>query len=181
MNRKAAMEMSVGTLVTIVLLMVVLVMGIILIRSIFGGSTDAVEAINTQIIDEINKAFSDNTKILSIAPSDRTITLYKDKEPAGFAFSVRNKETNPIKLFYEVEAVDVTKCGGITIDDTNEWLLAGKGSFSLDTGTTLDMPRLVKFVLPENAPPCTMVYELTIFKENSAVDYTSTQIIVTID
>ncbi|MBI2045741.1 hypothetical protein HYT23_06795 [Candidatus Pacearchaeota archaeon] len=181
-NKRAAMEMSVGTLVTIVLLMVVLVMGIILIRNIFGGSTDAVEAINSEVIDEINKAFSDDTRILSIAPGDRTITLDRDKEPAGFAFSIRNRETNPIEISYKVEAVDISKCGdGFSIPEANEYLLGGGGTFSLDTGTTLSLPILVKYVIPRNAPPCTMIYKLTILKRGSAVDYDSSQIIVTID
>ena len=39
MNKKAAMEMSVGTIVTIVLLMSVLVLGIFMIQKIFSGST----------------------------------------------------------------------------------------------------------------------------------------------
>ena len=39
-DKKAAMEMSVGTIVTIVLLMTVLILGLVLVRTIFSRSEE---------------------------------------------------------------------------------------------------------------------------------------------
>src|SRR3989344_4814439 len=177
MNKKAAMEMSVGTLVTIVLLMVVLVMGIVLIRNIFGGSTDAVENINNQVTNEINNLFSDSTTKLSISPGDRSITLQIGDVPNGFAFSVRNNEVDEQAFTYNVEAQDVTRCN-INREEANGYLLPKIGGFTLPRGAKLDVPELIKFDLPEDAPPCTMTYLLTVKKDGEV--YSSAQIFVTI-
>ena len=58
-NKKAAMEMSVGTIVTIVLLMSVLVLGLVLIRNIFTGATDSVNDLGDKVRGEINNLFAD--------------------------------------------------------------------------------------------------------------------------
>ena len=42
-SKSGAMEMSVGTMVTIVLLMIVLVLGIFFIQKIFGAGTNAID------------------------------------------------------------------------------------------------------------------------------------------
>lgn len=189
-NRKAAMEMSVGTLVTIVLLMVVLVLGVVLIRSIFSGSQDAVEQINSQVIDEINKVFEQEGSKISVAPSSRSISLDKTKEPAGFAFSVINRETEDSTFSYIIKATSVAKCGTSlnTLDKANAYLMVDSGSFPLGRGAKLDLPILVKFDIPETAPPCTMIFKVNICKglatcgiDDSTNSYTSIpQIYVTI-
>ena len=48
-NKHAAMEMSVGTIVTIVLLMAVLVLGLVLVRTIFKNSTESIDSIDEQV------------------------------------------------------------------------------------------------------------------------------------
>jgi hypothetical protein len=189
MKKRAAMEMSVGTLVTIVLLMAVLILGVVLIRSIFIGGQDAVSTINNQVIDEINNIFNDATAKLSIAPSDRTITLKRESEPAGFAFSVRNKATDDAYFAYDVTADDVSECGtDFTKETAESWMLAETGTFALGPGMKLDLPLLVKFNIPEDAPPCTMIVKLKVDDssqdnlnvENVAGTYSSAQIFVTI-
>ena len=185
-QKKAAMEMSVGTLVTIVLLMVVLVLGIVLIRSIFGGGQDAVENINNQIIDEINKVFSDETRLISVAPASRTISLERSGKPAGFAFSVRNSKTEAKTFSYITFADSTPKCGAsFTSVDADKYLLVNKGSFSLGAGQTLDLPILIKFQIPSGAPPCTIIYRINICEgstcEKGSTTYASVpQIYVTI-
>ncbi|MEM3091480.1 MAG: hypothetical protein QXU39_02390, partial [Candidatus Pacearchaeota archaeon] len=54
-QKHAAMEMSVGTMVTIVLLMIVLVLGIFFIQKIFSAGTNAIETIDNQVQNEIQK------------------------------------------------------------------------------------------------------------------------------
>ena len=164
-NKKAAMEMSVGTLVTIVLLMVVLVLGVVLIRSIFSGSQDAVEQINSQVIDEINKVFEQEGSKISVAPSSRSISLDRKKEPAGFAFSVINRENLPGEFSYVVGATSVAKCGiNLDIPKADGYLMVSSGNFPLGAGLKLDLPILIKFDIPETAPPCTMIFKVNVCK-----------------
>jgi len=155
--------MSVGTIVTIVLLMSVLVLGIFLVQKIFGSGTNAIDQIDSQVQNEINKLFSDEAISFVIYPTSRSISIKKGNDPAGFAFSVRNTFTQERTFTYQVLSSDVTDCqGAITNGDADDYLLGGEGEFSLGPGNTLELPRLVKFKLPESAPPCTVTYVVTV-------------------
>jgi len=72
-SKKAAMEMSVGTIVTIVLLMSVLVLGLFLVQKIFNLGTGAVDAIDSQVQNEITKIFTEEGKSVAIYPSSGEI------------------------------------------------------------------------------------------------------------
>ena len=56
-NRKAAMEMSVGTIVTIVLLMTVLILGLVLVRTIFTGAIENINGIDQAVKSELKNYF----------------------------------------------------------------------------------------------------------------------------
>ncbi len=177
-NKKAAMEMSVGTIVTVVLLMSVLVLGIFLIKEIFFTATGAIDSISTEVESEIQKLFSDEGKKLAIYPTARAITLKKGDAPKGFAFSVQNKDVESADFTYTVTADDVSKCGSLTKSEADSFLLGGVGSFSLGAGNALELPRLVKLAIPETAPPCTLIYMVDVKK--SGDPYAGGEIFVTI-
>lgn len=178
-HKKAAMEMSVGTVVTIVLLMAVLVLGIFFVQKIFRTGTNAIDTIDSEVQNQINKLFSEEGKKVAIYPTSRQITLDKDDDPKGFAFSVRNNDIESADFSYEVYAVDASKCGSSFREtNANNLLLGGSGDFPLGPGDVMDLPRLVKFDIPESAPPCTIIYNLEIKKEG--VPYSVVDIFVTI-
>ncbi len=161
-NKKAAMEMSVGTIVTIVLLMSVLVLGLVLVRSVFRSSSNAVDQIDNAVQNEITKLFAEEDKELIVYPTSRTITLRKGDDPAGFAFSVENKGTSK-QYSYTVYASDVSNCGsGFSKTEADSYLLGKTGQFTLERGASLSQARLVRFAVPETAPPCTIVYDLKV-------------------
>ena len=185
MNKKGAMEMSVGTIVTIVLLMAVLVLGIFLVQKIFKSATGAVDAVDSEVQSEIIKLFAEEGAALAIYPTARQITLKKGDDPKGFAFSVKNVD-NPdeAEITYNVVAndqdVSFERCGStFTKSRAESYLLGGSGSFSLGPGDALDLPRLVMFDLPDTAPPCTIIYELEV--DRDGVAFRTSQIFVTIE
>jgi hypothetical protein len=154
-------------------------LGLVLVRTIFDTGGDAVENIDAAIQDEINKLFADENKNLIIYPSDRSFNLKKGDDPKGFAFSVKNNGVDAAEFEYSIRADDVSTCGtSFSETDAESLMIASSGSFSLGPGNKLDLPRLVKFSIPESTPPCTIVYELEISKDS--VPYSSAQIFVTI-
>ena len=52
------MEMSVGTIVTIVLLVTLLILGVVLIKNIFSSAKGVVDLTDQQLRSEISKLFS---------------------------------------------------------------------------------------------------------------------------
>lgn len=155
------MEMSVGTIVTIVLLMSVLVLGIFLVQKIFKTGTSAIDTVDAQIQSEINKLFASEGKSFVIYPSSQQITLKKGDDPKGFAFSIKNTFPETRQFNYLVEAQDVTGCGALTLEQADSWLRYSKGPATIGPGSSPTLAEKVLFVIPENAPPCTVTYRLT--------------------
>ncbi len=176
-DRKAAMEMSVGTIVTIVLLMSVLILGIFLVQKIFSSSTNAIDTIDNEVQNQINQLFKDDNAKTAIYPPSNDINVKKGEDPKGFAFSVRNNGVEEAEFSYTLEAADISKCGStMTEEKANSYLLAGDKTFNIGPGDMRN--KLVRFDVPEDAPPCTIVYQLEIQK--AGVSYDGADIFVTI-
>ena len=60
-NKKGAIELSMTTVVVIVLAMSMLILGLVLIRSIFKGATESVNILNDKVKGEITNLFSEES------------------------------------------------------------------------------------------------------------------------
>ena len=160
-----AMEMSVGTMVTIVLLMVVLVLGIFLVQKIFRSGTNAVDSIDAEVQSQIQKLFAEEGRELAVYPTSRRISLKQGESDKGFAFSIRNTGRSASTFEYKIEATDVRDCLNIDKEEATRWVLGGTGGIqNLAPGATLEA-RLVTFIIPDNAPLCTLEYTLEVKRD----------------
>lgn len=93
-NKSGAMEMTVGTIVTIVLLMSALVLGLFLTQRIFRNVTDSVDSIDGQMKSEINNLFEqDASKSIVVGLGGESTAIVKqgtDSFGIPFAFSPTN-------------------------------------------------------------------------------------------
>ncbi len=177
-SKKAALEMSVGTMVTLVLLMVFLVLGIFFIQKVSKLGTNAVDTIDSQVQSEIQKLFTDEGRKMAFYPTSRDVVIKKGDDPKGFAFSIRNSDTEEEVFTFSTIATDTSKCGStFTKTDANNMLLGGSGTLTVGPGD-ISEGRIVKFVVPESAPPCTMEYNLKVTK--GSVTYNEMNFFLTI-
>lgn len=184
MAKRGAMELSIGTIVVLVIAMSMLILGLILVRTIFSSATNAITEIDKGTKDAITKAFANSDKKLVFYPSARTIEIKQRTQGQGFAFSLRNLGIEDKEYTYTVgvdSAFDIKEqCGSDTdMDEANSWLIVDSGSISLGKGAIMEEPELILFNIPENAPPCTIPYAVNI-KEKSGTAYTSGKIYLTV-
>jgi len=183
-NKKGAIEMTMGTIVTIVLMVAILVVLLFFIGNIRDSGTDAISGVDDAIQNQINKLFTDGQSKISVYPADREINVKRGDDPKGFAFSLQNDEVVDSTFTYTLTASDVTKCGAtLTEDKANDFLLGGTGSFKLGPSEIQGTPRLIKFDIPEAAPACTLIYDLDVTKtpeRGTASHFVGVQIFVTI-
>ena len=178
-TKKAAMEMSVGTIVTIVLLMSVLILGIFLVQKIFSSSADAIDSIDNEVQNQITQLFSEEGKKIAVYPTSRKVTVKKKDDLKGFAFSVKNLDVESAEFTYNVYAKDVSKCGStFTEERADNYLINYQGSFELGPGDEMVEQEIVVFDLDELAPPCTIVYYLEVHQGETP--YAGLSIFVTI-
>ena len=187
-NSKGAMEMSIGTIVTIVLLMSVLVLGLFFVQKIFSSGSNAIDSIDNQVQNEITKLFSEDGKSLAIYPSSQDVTVKRGDTPKGFAFSIKNADVESHSYVYTLSAPEndnfdyKAQCGStMTKEKAESYLLLTGGKISLGAGSTPSNPELVRFKVPETAPPCTIPYVLDIIYEDSGEPFDGAKIYVTFE
>ena len=168
-NKTAAMEMTVGTIVTIVLLMAALVLGLILTRSIFKSSTENVDIIDDQVKGEINNLFAeDNTKLVVGLGGQNTAKVKQGTANFGipFGFSPTNPQvwgTNKDGCKYNIEVVDQSnyciKKGWTTVKNS---IVTGKDNVVFDQVDSTNGHALIKISVPEDTPPCLQRFRIIV-------------------
>ncbi|MBR9701698.1 hypothetical protein GOV13_02130 [Candidatus Pacearchaeota archaeon] len=164
-SKKAAMEMSVGTIVTIVLLMTVLILGLVLVRSIFSGAIKNIEGIDSAVESEIQKLFAEsNTKKIVIIPSTREVEIKKGEDTRGFGFSIRNIGESADRFSYSISAEEAS-CD-IRLSEAEDLIALGKdkNNIQIPAGDIMEYPTFIKFGIPETFPPCKITYAISMEK-----------------
>ena len=161
MNRKGAMEMSIGTIVTIVLLVTVLVLGLVLVNTIFSGAKYNVEIIDEKIREQINTLFSDDKPLIVHLPNKKA--EIKQGEEWGIAWAVKNlKEgtTASSSLTYEVVASETTDCGITNSEATSYIKLGQKETIGIPLTPGQINYEISRIIIPDNAPLCNIRYRI---------------------
>lgn len=159
-SRKGAMEMSVGTIVTIVLLMSVLVLGIFLVQKIFTTGSESIDIIDDQVKGEIMDLFGSSGKNIVIALGTKNTAKIK-QGTENFGIPIAFSPTDP--------AAWTSGCTySITINNQPRYCLNQGWSVSeitrdIKTGVTrvefdeidkLNGYALIKIDIPETVAPC---------------------------
>lgn len=172
-NKKAAMEMSIGTLVTIVLLMTVLILGLILVQKIFSGATDSVDSINDQVMTQINNLFSTENKELVVSLGSQHTAKVK-QGTKNFGLVVGYAPENPSTLnncrYAITEASGANYCSG----NSMEWFVTGTSNVKFSEvqgGIGYD---LIKLNTPASISPCLQRFTITVTGCSSGMQPVST-------
>ena len=167
-NKKAAMEMSMGTVVTIVLLMSVLVLGIFLIQKIFSVGTSAIDGIDTKIQGEINEMFADEGEKVIIYPKETTaggITIKKGKT-GGFGISIMNIKVSEGVFSYTVDGPQIAEGCQLSPEQAQKLIILGDHGedIRLPSGDKMSTAIFVKFSIPEATPLCQIRYAVNVLE-----------------
>lgn len=168
-NKKAAIELSVGTIVVIVIAMSMLILGLILVKNIFTGATYNVQQLNDKVKGEINKLFADEAqKIVLYVPKGNQIDVSKGDD-YGVGFAIKNTakgESQVGKFTYNVLATSVEKGCQLSLDEANNYIRLGQtDTFDLSPGS--DAYFKVVHIRPgDSAPLCLITYDITVTKDS---------------
>ena len=179
-NKKGAIEMSIGTIVTIVLSMSMLILGMVLISNIMGGADDITTMTNDQVKNQVAGMFGEDKK-LGIYPDTRQVEV-EIGELGGFGVIIKNllrgsQPNNEFEYEVVVSDPDIMKKCGVNDAEALGWITTGRSDkFPIATGETEAGKVLIE--IPEGTSLCTFRYRINV-KANGA-DYDSDLIDVTI-
>lgn len=170
-----------GTMVTIVLLVMVLILGGFFVNKIFFSAQSSIDVIDVAVKDEISKLFSnDANKKIVILPASRRIDLEKGARGKGFAFSIRNIGTEAASFSYTIQAQETDCPSSLSVSQAGDLLALGKqGNVQIPAGSIMENPILVTYNIPETAPPCAVKYSINMQKGEELYG-ASVDVIVTI-
>lgn len=167
--------MSVGTIVTIVLLMSVLVLGLMLTKNIFQSANGAIDLTDSELNEEIGKLFdSDEAQGVAIYPKAKEIKL-KVGEDGSFGIGIKNIADNidaSTEFSYEVLAEEDGNTCGLSKNAAESLIVLGKtDDLSVPVGRT--QVGEVTFKIKEGVPECLLRYKLKVTREGVNGDYES--------
>lgn len=167
--KKGAIELSIGTIVIVVLAMSMLILGLVLVKNIFSGSTDNILTMNEKTKDEINKLFVEDKK--TVVYLSNQIARIEQGKDWGVAFGIKNLEKGTAEsdnFNYEVKVSDpdVKKKCGVDESIITEWIKTGRAdSINLNPGETYY--GIVRFMIPNTAPLCTIRFHIIVQKDGT--------------
>jgi hypothetical protein len=169
-NKKAALELSIGTIVILVLAMSMLILGLILVRTIFTGAKYNVETMNTKVEEQINKLFVEDQRAVLYLPN-RKADIKQGKD-FGMAFGIQNvvKEQR-FRWEIKVDDPDISRKCGVREQEAERWITTGRvGRAEIASGQKHS--NLARFNIPEGSvndiSTCIIRYNLIIREEDGS-------------
>lgn len=164
MNKEGAIELSIGTIVVIVLAMTMLILGLVLVRSIFSGATDVADMTTTQLKEQVSRLFGEDKKLV-VYPDTRHINV-KMGEASGFGMGIKNLLTGvqDKKFSYEVIVSDPDirqKCG-VGEREAEAWMSTGRAEDNINLAPGEFVSGKVLLEVPEGSTLCTFRYRINV-------------------
>jgi len=171
LNKKAAIELSIGTIVIIVLSMSMLILGLVLIQKIFKGAGEVTDLANQNMVDKINKLFNDEEKRAVVYLPDSQAEIKKGQS-YRIGFAIRNANQGGTgeaqKFNYEFIVPEGAGAGvqegcSLSADKASKFIQVGRsGSVSLKPGDPAT-ERSIVIGTPDDSPLCTILYEFRVW------------------
>jgi len=181
-DKKAAMEMTVGTIVTIVLLMSALVLGLILTRTIFVKTTDNVDSIDNQLKGEIQNLFGSQGKKLVIGLGGESTAIVKQgTDSFGIPFAFAPDDTRLWGTNKDGCKYSILLPGQVTSNKActkNGWttpladVYPGTSNMIFDVDDNVGYA-LIKIDIPEEISPCTQTFTIIVKCAGDAAETTT--------
>jgi hypothetical protein len=178
-NKRAAIELSIGTIVVIVLAMSMLILGLVLVRTIFTGATESVNILDTKVQGEIVKLFSDTgTDVIIKLGSDQTAKIKPGGDTLSVGIGARTRDgtatdRNRLKYKLTLDPASGTNCVSVLGKSATEALfitpLNQQRTFDAFDGANAFAGVSIK--VPKGTGVCsqTVLVDVTDTKTNTAV------------
>lgn len=162
-SKHGAMELSISTVVVIVLAMSMLVLGLVLVGQIFDTGNEIVLELDNKLKVEMNKLLSEEQKdVIVYAGSDGIVTVKAGTDAGGVAIAARTKDGSAVndrnRIQYKIsfQAKSNSNCLGILGDaQTKSLFKESIDSFIPSDEYDSDVASsLILIAIPESTPEC---------------------------
>ncbi len=162
-TKKAALELSVSTIVVIVIAVSMLILGLVLVRSIMCGAISLTGDINSKVHGEINKLFgATGGEVECIGSGGEPVAIIPGKLNIVYC-GVRAKTTAK----YTMEITSIS--GDIKESQVEKWI-TGEKKWIGDISPGDEMPKKVlRLNVPEDAPESSLLFRISIKRDDQHI------------
>lgn len=164
-NKKGAMELSMSTIVIIVISVVLLILGFVLVRNIMCSAIDLTGIISGNIRDTVNKMFETNagevqcigdsgSRFVKMVPGETNI-IY-----CGFRALKEEKYKFEIKIDEDSSTVDY--------QEAKEWLQDANFNRKVSPGDNEPKP-IAYLRIPKEASEGDLIFNVEVYKEDKLI------------
>lgn len=148
-NKKGAIELSIGTIIIIVLGVSMLILGMVLVRSIMCKAIGMTDDINGKVKDELNKYFGEtNAEVVCIGAQGEPAKI----APSGKESYVICAINAPEQANYEFNVVSYeTSITSLKSDTLKSWVIKNTYKQNIAAGDSLPK-KVFTLKIPNSAP-----------------------------
>lgn len=164
-GNKAALELSVGTVVILVLGITMLIMGMVVTRSIMCGALGLTKEVNGRVRAELDKLFESTGGEVACLGSGDTV-----KMAPGETNIVHCSIKAPEKANYKIEVANVGSTASALSKETVQKWVATKTAWEGQVAPgDFDSKKPVRLNIPNNAPEGNIQLQLKVYRNNELI------------
>jgi len=163
-SKRSALELSIGTIVIIVLAMTMLILGIVLVRSIMCGAVGLTGEINKRVTGEINKLFeARGGEVQCVGAGEEAVIMVPGKTNIVYCSVKADKEAE-----YEIKVKSMT--GNILKEKDLEKWVVGDNTFKKRIAPSDESAqKFLRLQIPDNAARDIVTIEIEIYKDGTLI------------
>ena len=170
-RKRGAIELSIGTIVIIVLAMSMLILGLVLVKNIFSGATAVTDMTNEQLKDQVSKMFGEDKRLV-VYPDTGRIDA-KGGELSGFGLGIKNLlEGSQAGTSFNYEVVvaddDIQKKCGVSEREAEDWITTGRSERLEIASGNFESGKVI-LEIPEGAKLCTFRYRVNVYDADNQI------------
>ncbi|SRR3989344_946344 len=166
-NEKGQLELSIGTIVVLVIGVSMLILGIILVRSIMCSGLQITEDLSTGVRNEVKNLFgTEQIGIKCVGEGGADVKFATSGRRKLFCLIKSDEQTD-----YELKVTDIKSLKGAATDQVQKWALSKEWVGTVSPGKEKDADVLL-LDIPSDAPASTL--QITIRAENKNTNIAET-------
>lgn len=131
MNKKAGFEMSITTLVVIVIAVIILILGLVFVRQIFGTASKSISIIDQQVKNKLQTMFGEEAGLIQVY--SRTVDVKAGTQGLSFPFAAKTPKGERITSRSDMQYKLSKGIGTCVSAEVDNWFLQPLGqSISVD-------------------------------------------------
>ncbi len=167
-EKRAAMELSIGTIVVVVIAVTMLILGLVLVRTIMCSAIGLTGEINDKVRSEIGKLFqTTGGEVVCIGSAGEPVTLIPGKLNIIYC-AVNAEQARDYTFTASVERCTISGTNDDNTAECQNWVVGGAGgaTTSYSIGTTDQLPKkILRIDIPKEAGEQNMEVRVSVFRD----------------